>query len=181
MRRLLAAAAIAAVLTATITASVDGNPTIDAATNSYRATQSLPSLPTWDVLEKIAALRAGETILNFSHPSNWQYLFDLLPSCVTGLGENLAYYTTGQIPSGWPVTAWIASPTHQANLVGTWDWQASATRQSGDLTYAVQLFAKGCPAELQITSDPARRAQPAKPAVPAPLAIPDTAMEAPQP
>lgn len=181
MRRMTLATVIAVALMLTLAPQAEGNATIDAATNNYRASQGLPGLPTWSALEQLAQLRAGETIINFAHPSDWQYLFDRLPSCVTGLGENLAYYSTGQIPAGWPVSAWITSPTHQANLVGTWDWQASATREANGLTYAVQLFAKGCSAEIQTTTvDPQRKAAPVKPVVPATLAIPDTAMEAPQ-
>lgn len=179
----IAAALLAVVLTLGIAPSAAANATIDAQTNDFRAANKLPPLPTWDRLADLARMRATESTQNFAHPSDWGYLFDRLPSCVTGIGENLAYYSTGQEPAGWPVSAWADSPTHRANMVGTWDWQASATTTADGRTYAVQLFAAGCrdAAQLSITDvAPPRPLTTTSPVAPAMPALPDTAMESPQ-
>lgn len=151
---------------------------IDAATNQYRASQGLPPLTTWSALQTVANRRVIEIQSSFAHPTNWQYLFDMLPSCTTGIGENIAFYTTGAEPAGWPVSAWIASDSHRTNMLRAWTWQASAmVAGPNNRTYAVQLFAKGC------TSTPAPAPQPPAPQPPsggggAPIApdLPDTSM-----
>lgn len=183
-RRLFVAVALAAIATiAFVFGQVTAVTSIDAATNQYRASVGLPALTTWSPLQTVANRRASEITANFSHPGDWQYIFNQLPSCVTGIGENIAYYTTGFEPAGWPVSAWIASPTHRANIVGTWSWQASALVTANGRTYAVQLFAIGC----ESGSAPAASQPPAKapvtqskgasaPKAPATLSLPDTAM-----
>lgn len=116
--------------------------TIDAETNSYRQSRGLAPLVTVAYLNDIAAVRANEIVSNFAHPTNWDYMWNMMPSCVTWFGENLAW-TTWERP-GWPVQNWIASPAHHANMVSDFTAQGSAIVRVGDRTYAVQVFAKGC-------------------------------------
>ena len=117
---------------------------IDAATNAYRASQGLAPLTTRQDLENLAYLRAQQIAVTFAHPTSWQWMFDTIPGCESALGENIAYYTSGYEPAGWPVSAWINSPTHRANMLRGWTWQGSATFRANGNTYAVQLFAGAC-------------------------------------
>lgn len=134
---------------------------IDSATNQVRAEYGLPALPSSAGLAAVAAIRAQQASVSFSHPDSYQWIFDYLPGCESLIGENLAYYTSGAEPAGWPVSAWMASPLHRANILGTWSWQGSAMLYSGDRTYAVQIFALAC----QAGAPP-----------PVPPVIPDTSM-----
>lgn len=127
---------------------------IDAGTNQIRVEHGLPALDTWQPLVALADLRAHEIVVNFSHPSSWQYLFDRLPSCVTGLGENLAWITE-KADGAWAVNAWYASPEHRANMLGQWNYQASQLLYANGRTYAVQLFAAGCTTRTAPTAVPA--------------------------
>lgn len=178
MLRRITAAVLAAVLIFGLPATATADQSIDSATNDLRTSVALPALPSWNPLQAVAQQRAGEISANFAHPSDWQILFDRLPSCLTGIGENIAYSTSSAYSTAWVTGAWWASPEHHANIVGTWDWQGSATIVSGDKTYAVQLFAKGCTSggdQLRVNN-----VAPAAPAPPVTPALPDTAMESPQ-
>lgn len=189
MRTTLLAALLAAILTIGLVPTVQANARIDSGTNAFRSSHGLPALTTWGPLEDVARRRAREITSNFAHPTNWQYLFDLLPGCLTGIGENIAYSTTSVYSDAWVVNAWIDSPSHRANMLGTWSWQGSATYVANDgRTYAVQLFALGCTETTQPKPQPQVRtskpapAPTAPPARPAPkatvqtMSLPDTAM-----
>ena len=117
---------------------------IDADTNAQRTAYGLPALQTSSALSSLALIRAQQAVLNFDHPDNYQWMFDYIPGCEAALGENLAYYTTGAEPAGWPVANWMTSPSHRANILGSWSWQGSAILYSGTRTYAVQIFGLAC-------------------------------------
>lgn len=121
---------------------------IDAATNAYRASLGLPALATRSELEALALARAREVAAQgfLSHPTDWSRFFAAIPGCESAVGENLAYYTAGAEPAGWPVSAWVKSPSHDANLRRDWDWQGSAVVVSGGYSWAAQVFAASCSA-----------------------------------
>lgn len=143
---------------------------IDSATNQVRAQAGLSALTTSAALTSVAAIRVQQIVTNFAHPTDWQWMFDAVPGCESLLGENIAYYTTGAEPAGWPVSAWVASPDHYANIVGDWNYQGSALYRASDgRTYAVQLFARSC----SVPPGPAPQPPAGPPIVPE---IPDTHM-----
>lgn len=149
---------------------------IDSQTNAYRVSQGKTALVTTSSLQTVVNRRLQESITYWQHPTNWSPYFSMLPSCVTGLGENLAYITAGYGGSGWPVDAWIASPGHRANMLGDWHWQASAkatvwakspaTGKYGNFTFAVQMFAQGCYSKTAVTTKPIATKAPATPRPP---------------
>lgn len=143
LRRMAAVAVTALLLIGSSPAMADT--TIDAQTNAARATYGLPALGTGAGLTTVAATRVQQITTNFSHPSSWQWLFDAIPGCESALGENIAWYTAGYEPAGWPVSAWMNSSTHKANILNTaWTLQGSARLTTNGRTYAVQLFSKPC-------------------------------------
>lgn len=161
--------------------TTQANAGIDAGTNQLRAENGLKTLDTWDPLVSLANLRAAEITTNFNHPSDWGYLFARLPSCVTGIGENIAYHYD-PVGDGEFVQMWWDSPEHQANMLGHWSHQGSATATAGGRTYAVQLFTSGCTAQTPRTTTtyPARkRAKPAAVKTTPTVQMPDTSVESP--
>jgi uncharacterized protein YkwD len=162
MRRRVAAVAIALLILFLNGSQALGDAGIDSGTNAYRIQNGRPALATWLPLQTVADMRVIEISTVFDHVTNWQRLFDLLPNCLSALGENIGFRTS-PADSMWFVNAWIASPEHAANMLGWgWDWQASAIYVAPDgRTYGVQLFADGC-----TTSPP----------VPVPVTIPNTAL-----
>lgn len=126
--------------------SVLADAAIDSATNALRAEYGRAPLVTLGTLGSLAATRAQQISTNFAHPSDWQWMFNAIPGCEAAIGENIAYYTSGAEPFGWPVSAWAKSPTHFENILRDWTWQGSAVYRANGFTYAVQLFAKACSA-----------------------------------
>lgn len=151
---------------------------IDAGTNQIRVEHGLPALDTWQPLAALADLRAREIVVNFSHPSSWQSLFDRLPSCVTRLGENIAWISD-RVDGSWAVNAWYNSPEHRANMLGQWNYQASQLLYANGRTYAVQLFSAGC----ATTTPPAPTTRPKhvvhKQSAAPKVLLPNTSIEAP--
>ena len=94
---------------------------IVAQTNSYRSSNGCGSLGGNSVLTEAARTRAAESAVSFSHtrPNGKDY-YTVGGSPESGhkdspvYGENLAY---GYSNAGETMEAWIASPSHQANLV----------------------------------------------------------------
>lgn len=153
------------------TTSAAANVNIDSQTNAARAQYGLPPLTTSEAINSVAATRVQQITTNFAHPTSWQWLFDAIPGCESALGENIAYYTTGAEPAGWPVSAWMASPSHKANILNPgWNYQGSAMLLANGRTYAVQIFSKACAATQPAPPAP-------KPQPPIANEIPDTAME----
>jgi len=167
-------------------AFVTGDAGIDGEANAIRAQQGLPPIATSALLTDIAQQRAYQIVTDFSHTYWW---WDA--SGCRGIGENLAW--TMATDEAWPIRAWVASPSHYANMLGDWDLMGSAEIVVGGNRYAVQLFGKDC-----VTSPPESGAdqqtppptpvpvqnppiwQPPQPTVvPAPVHLPDTSMEKP--
>ena len=145
MKRILATTILIALSMAALAwlrpSPVNGDISIDAGTNAHRTSTGLPALTTWAPLQAVANQRAVQISTDFNH--HIDLIFPLLPACVTGAGENIAW-------SGFDnpdfVQLWWNSPEHRANMLGDWRYQASATYRIGSITYAVQLFARGCEA-----------------------------------
>jgi len=148
-------------------ADVLADPDIDTQTNAARAQSGLASLVSRADIAQVALTRAQQVTQVWGHPTDWQWLFDAIPGCERVLGENIASYTTGYEPAGWPVSAWMVSPGHRANILGGWTWMGSARAYANGKTYAVQIFAGAC-------ADPLG----AQPPIAGPL--PDAAMSAPE-
>jgi hypothetical protein len=170
VKRILAVTIIIALFLITLAwvrpSPVHGDIGIDTGTNAHRISAGLPALTTWAPLQVVADKRAREISTDFNH--HIDLIFPLLPSCVTGAGENIAW---SDFDSPDFVQIWWSSPEHRANMLGDWRYQASATYRSGDRTYAVQLFARGC--EPAPASTPA--STPNAPAAPAPtFTLPNT-------
>lgn len=169
MRRILTGALASLLLVTVILSSATANATIDAQTNTVRAQHGLKALTTSSALTSVAVTRSHQISTNFAHPTDWQWMFNALGGCYTGMGENIAWWSpAGSQPASWPVSAWVASPEHLANILGVWDVQGSATYVGADgRIYGVQLFAKRC------ASTPAPAPQPAAaPRVTGPAPVP---------
>jgi uncharacterized protein YkwD len=143
------AAAVLAAFLVMVPSLALANVRTDRLTNNYRVTYNLKRLKSADHDNALWRLARKRTYQiddgHFAHRSDWQWFFNRLPQCAKGIGENIAYYSTGFEPYNWPFVAWRDSPDHRENMLGNWDWQASAIRADDDgHTYAVQLFLKGC-------------------------------------
>lgn len=166
-------AALAAILLLLLLVSPARSSTnIDAGTNTYRVGQGLVALPTSTTLTNLALQRAEQIVSDFSHTYWW---WDA--SGCAGIGENLAWTTADDLE--WPLSAWIASPSHQANLVGDWDVQGSAEIIVDGSRYAVQLFGKDCgggEGQVAVPTNTGPTPMTPRPSVPPPVYLPDTAM-----
>lgn len=147
-------------------------------TNTQRTEVALPALTRNPVLDAAATLKAQDMAKNsyFSHDSPtgvtpWHWFKEAGYPFVNA-GENLAVYFND---SGEVVDAWMKSPTHRANIVGSQYREigvgtAKGTYEGFDTVFVVQLF--GTPAMPQVPA-PAVVAQ-AVPVTPAPLQIATT-------
>lgn len=154
MRKMAAAALAAFLVVLSVAGPATANVRVDRMVNNFRVNHDLRRLKSADhenQLWRLAFRRTYQIERNWGHRSDWQWFFDRLPRCATGIGENIAYYRLwGEPPPyRWPFTAWRDSPDHRANMLGNWTWQASAIRKvrngDGSTSYwAVQLFLKGC-------------------------------------
>ncbi len=140
-------------------------------TNTERATLDLPQLSRNVVLDQAAKLKAEDMARNsyFSHDSPtgitpW-YWFKQAGYPFVHAGENLAVYFTD---STEVVDAWMNSPTHRANIVGTNYREigvgtAKGTYDGFETVFVVQMF--GTPAVAQpvvsVVSAPLPKATPA--------------------
>lgn len=121
-------------------------------TNTERTDLSLPKLTRNPVLDAAATLKAQDMAKNsyFSHDSPtgvtpWHW-FKEAGYTFAHAGENLAVYFTD---SGEVVDAWMNSPTHRANIVGSQYREigvgiARGTYEGFDTVFVVQMF--GTPA-----------------------------------
>ncbi|MCH5274377.1 MAG: CAP domain-containing protein [Lachnospiraceae bacterium] len=113
-------------------------------TNEYRVSLGLNELTQDDQLTYVARIRAQEIVTTWSHirPDGTKYVDILVemqyPSPL--VGENLARY---QDSVSQVMEMWIASPSHQANLVGDFNKIGTAVylSEEGQLHY-VQIFAQ---------------------------------------
>ena len=96
--------------------------------NAHRANAGLPALVWNDSLAQAAMVRAQECVQKFSHTrpngSDWWTV-----NSVIMFGENLAknYFNAGNV-----VSAWMASPTHMANIIGPFTSVGVACYQAPD-------------------------------------------------
>ena len=144
-------------------------------TNTQRLEMALSVLVRNPVLDAAATLKAQDMAKNsyFSHDSPtgvtpWHWFKEAGYPFVNA-GENLAVYFSD---SGEVVDAWMKSPTHRANIVGSQYREigvgtAKGTYDGFDTVFVVQLF--GTPA-IPTVPAPAVVAQ-AVPVTPAPLQI----------
>jgi len=121
-------------------------------TNTERADLALPKLTRNPLLDEAATLKAQDMANNsyFSHDSPtgvtpWHWFKEAGYPFVHA-GENLAVYFTD---SGEVVDAWMNSPTHRANIVGSQYREigvgtAKGTYKGFDTVFVVQMF--GTPA-----------------------------------
>jgi uncharacterized protein YkwD len=146
MRRLITTALAVIFLTTTMVQPVAANVYIDRQTNRFRVSRDLHRLRTSKQLWRVARTRVKQIAQpgGFHHPFDWGRLLGRLPSCVSGVGENIAYYSIGHEPKGFPVSAWKRSRPHRENMLGRWRWHASAVFKARGYTWYVQLFARGC-------------------------------------
>lgn len=111
--------------------------------NRERAEKSLAALKRTDALDKIAAVRAKESSVSFSHTrpggGSPATAFSQFGVSFRLAGENLSYgfSTPGQL-----VSAWMQSPEHRANLL---NGRFSETglgyfQNSSGTVYCAQLF-----------------------------------------
>lgn len=83
--------------------------------NDYRQENGLSRLPTEESLCQYAEIRAEQTKTAWNHNQFWTD--SCLKTNYSYCGENLSRdFQTEQAT----LTAWINSPTHKENLVGTW-------------------------------------------------------------
>lgn len=140
-----------------------GDTGIDAGTNALRAQTGLHALATSSALTALASERAEEISTDFNHHS----LNGRVPACTSAWGENIAY-------SGYSnpdfVQMWANSPEHRANMLGDWQYQGSATYTVGSVTYAVQIFIRGC--AVVSTPPPSQHSE-------APVLLPNTSVTCP--
>lgn len=106
--------------------------------NEDRVENSKPGLSTTDALNNKAQAWA-EKMADDGYISH-SNISAGLPSCWSKLGENVGYGpNVGTIQN-----AYMASPTHRANVLDTWNWVGVGYARSNDVTYTVQVFMKGC-------------------------------------
>lgn len=117
-------------------------------TNAKRADLALPTLTRNPVLDAAATLKAQDMAKNsyFSHDSPtgvtpWHW-FNEAGYPFVHAGENLAVYFTD---SGEVVNAWMNSPTHRANIVGSQYREigvgtARGTYDGFETVFVVQMF-----------------------------------------
>ena len=128
-------------------------------TNAERVENSLPTLVRNPVLDAAANLKAADMAKRsyFSHDSPtgvtpWHWFAEAGYSYVYA-GENLAVYFTD---SSAVVDAWMQSPTHRANIVGSQYREIGVGTAKGvyegyDTIFVVQLFGTpGIPAPLAL-------------------------------
>ena len=127
-------------------------------TNTERNTLALPQLTRNVVLDHVAQMKAEDMALNsyFSHDSPtgvtpWHW-FKQAGYPFVHAGENLAVYFTD---SSEVVKAWMNSPTHKANIVGTQYREIGVGTAKGiydgfETVFVVQVF--GTPAMLPVVA-----------------------------
>jgi uncharacterized protein YkwD len=122
--------------------------TLIALTNKERALNNLPTLKENPILDKAAELKAEDMIKTsyFAHNSPtgvspWHW-FDVAGYKFLDAGENLAlrYSTSEDV-----VNAWIASPTHRANILNSRYTEIGMATVKGmyegvETIYVVELF-----------------------------------------
>ncbi|MBY0538342.1 hypothetical protein K2P47_03000 [Patescibacteria group bacterium] len=146
-------------------------------TNTERADLSLPKLTRNPVLDEAATLKAQDMARNsyFSHDSPtgvtpWHW-FKEAGYTFAHAGENLAVYFSD---SSEVVEAWMNSPTHRANIVGSQYREigvgvARGTYDGFDTVFVVQMF--GTPAAMPVAREVVAETPPTVITVPVPLAI----------
>ena len=112
------------------------------ASNASRVSQGLQALKVDPGLNKAAQAKADDMEKRhyFAHTSPqgknlWTFIFGAHAKNLTVAGENLA---KGFQSVEFEHTAWLASPTHKANILDT-EWKRTGVGISGE--YVVQLFA----------------------------------------
>ena len=150
-------------------------------TNAKRADLALPVLTRNKVLDAAATLKAEDMAKNsyFSHDSPtgvtpWHWFSEAGYPFVQA-GENLAVYFTD---SGEVVEAWMNSPTHRANIVGSQFREigvgtAKGTYKGFETVFVVQLFGTLALAPTPVVP-PSPRLVPARPVATLPVPVADT-------
>lgn len=102
---------------------------IEAGINQYRVSQGLATLNSEvPALDQAAAARADRMCAekDWSHNRDWEMLAPYYAYAYAG--ENLYYGELREKQSEHAVTAWINSPTHQANMVGNYNEMGVAVK-----------------------------------------------------
>lgn len=145
-------------------ASASGESTIHSLVNSSRAASGLKPLTLNPAMNQVAAGWANQMAANGEMSHNPAYSSQI-PGGWSSAAENVAY---GHASAAAVHAGWMASPGHQANILGDFTDVGIAHISSGGTTWSVEVFASYPSSAAPTEPAPSQKAEPAPETAPAP-------------